>query len=141
MAADPLINNAPKKVVPARMSQEILIKGNNIAPEHKKRTPQETVQAINQVSERKGAVAVRQLPSGDQIVTFKDTTTKQWHSTNQQWIPTAFGQGATEARRTFAILVKGLRKADLLGTTEEEFGKELGLKTVEKTKFRLLHNP
>ena len=36
------------------------------------------------------------------------------------------------------MLVKGLRKADLQGTTEEAFGGQLGLRSGEKVKFRLL---
>ena len=134
-------HTVPKKVIPARQNQEVLIRGSKMATEHKTRTPQETVQAINQASSRQGAVAARQLPSGDVIVTFKDSATKQWYSTNKQWLQEAFGQEATEAQRTYAILVKGLRKTSLQGTPEEDFGKELGLKTVEKVKYRLPHNP
>ena len=141
VAAGPLDQTVPKKVVPARQCQEVLIRGSHMPTELRKRTPQETVQAINQASTRQGAIAARQLPSGDVVVTFKDSATKQWHSTNKQWIQDAFGQEATEARRTFAILVKGLRKANLQGVSEEDFGKELGLKTVEKAKYRLPHNP
>jgi hypothetical protein len=37
--------------------------------------------------------------------------------------------------------VKGLRKADLQGTTEGAFGTEIGLRSVDKVKFRLLTNP
>jgi hypothetical protein len=44
---------------------------------------------------------------------------------------------AKEAKRTFAVLVKGMLKRDLKDVTEAVFGKELGLTSVEKVKFRI----
>jgi hypothetical protein len=41
-----------------------------------KRTPAEIIQAINQVSTKKGAIMARKLPSRDIVVTFNDSTTK-----------------------------------------------------------------
>ena len=78
-----------------------------------KRTAVETIQAINQASTKKGAIAARKLPSGDIVVTFSDPATKEWHTQNTQWIQQAFGNQAKEGRKTYAILVKGLRKAEL----------------------------
>ena len=75
------------------------------------------------------------------MVTFSDPTTKDWHTKNNQWLQQAFGDQAKEAYRTFAVLVKGLRKADLQGTTEEAFGTAIGLRSVDKVKFRLPTNP
>ncbi|KAL2195620.1 hypothetical protein P885DRAFT_70243 [Corynascus similis CBS 632.67] len=49
----------------------------------------------------------------------------------------AFGQQAEENKRTFAVLLKGIWKQDLQGTTEETFSKEIGLRTVDKVKFRV----
>jgi hypothetical protein len=45
-----------------------------------KRTPAEIIQAINQASTKKGAIAARKLPSGDTVVTFNDPATKEWHN-------------------------------------------------------------
>jgi hypothetical protein len=64
----------------------------------------------------------------------------EWYNQNSQWIQQAFGDQAKEACRTFAVLVKGLKRADLQGTTEEAFGTDIGLKTIDKVKFRLLYN-
>jgi hypothetical protein len=86
---------------------------------------------------KKGAIAARRLPSGDTIVTFQGTTTRDWHSTNAGWIKEAFGQQAEENKRTFAVLLKGLWKRDLQGTTEEAFSRETGLRTIDKVKFRV----
>ena len=47
------------------------------------------------------------------MVTFTDPTTKDWHTRNNQWIRQAFGDQAKEACRTYAVLLKGLKKADL----------------------------
>jgi hypothetical protein len=127
----------PAKTVPARINKEILIRGRGMPADMAKRTPQEIVQAINQASMKKGAIAARTLPSGDTIVTFQGTTTRDWHSTNSGWIKEAFGQQAEENKRTFAVLLKGLWKRDLQGLTEEAFGRESGLQTVDKVKFRV----
>ena len=68
---------------------------------------------------------------------IQGTTTRDWHSTNAGWVKEAFGQQAEESKRTFAVLLKGVRKQDLQGVTEEAFGKEVGLKTVDKVKLRV----
>lgn len=129
----------PKKVVPARLSREVLVKARETTPDLAKRTPQEIVQAVNAVSARKGAVAARKLPSGDVVVTFQDVAAKDWHTVpaNQGWIQQAFGEQAKESTRTFAVLVKGISRGDLQEVTEEAFGKEIGIKGVEKVKFRV----
>ena len=126
----------PKKIIPGRLNKEILVRG-SIEPSLTRRSPQEIVQAVNGVSERKGAVAARKLPSGDVIVTFQDAETKEWHAKNAGCIGTAFGEVAKEAKRTFAVLVKGMLKRDLRDVTEAAFGKQLGLQSVERVKFRI----
>jgi hypothetical protein len=103
----------PTKAIPQRADRELLIRGVDLPADLAKRTPAEIVQAINQASTKQGAIAARKLPSGDTVVTFNDSTTKGWHSNNTQWIQQAFGEQAKEACRTYAVLVKGLRKADL----------------------------
>ena len=131
----------PTKIIPQRINREILVRGAEMPADLAKRTPAEIIQAINQASTKKGAIAARKLPSGDTIVTFNDSNTKEWHNRNGQWIQQAFGEQAKEARRTFAVLVKGLKKSDLQGISEEAFGAGLGLKTVDKVKFRLPNSP
>ncbi|KAK4118894.1 hypothetical protein N657DRAFT_637677 [Parathielavia appendiculata] len=71
----------------------------------------------------------------------ESATSKEWHAQNNQWIQQAFGEQAREACVTYAVLVKGLRKAELQGITDEAFGAEIGLQTVDKVKFRLPANP
>ena len=92
---------------------------------------------MNGVSERKGAVAARKLPSGDVVVTFQDSATKEWYEGKEGWIEKAFGETAREAKRTFAVLIKGIRKGDLKGVTEAEFRRGLGLSSVDRAKFRI----
>ena len=133
--------NQPTKVIPQRVNREILVRGAGLPADLAKRTPVEIIQAVNQASAKKGAIAARKLQSGDIVVTFSNPTAKEWHSQNTQWIQQAFGEQAKEARRTYAVLVKGLRKVDLQGTTEEAFGTSIGLQTVDKVKFRLPANP
>jgi hypothetical protein len=92
---------------------------------------------VNGASEKKGVVVVRKLPSGNIVVTFQDGRMKEWYIKNGDWISKAFGEGAKEAKRTFAVLVKGMLKRDLKDTTEAEFGQSLGLSSVERAKFRI----
>jgi hypothetical protein len=131
----------PRKVIPARQSREIIVRGSEMPPSLARRTPQEIVQAINQVSVQKGAIAARALPSGDVVVTFRDGPTRDWHQRNKRWIQEAFGEQAKEAQRTVAILIKGLRRADLQGVTEGTLSEELGFKSVDKVKIRTPTNP
>lgn len=99
----------PKKIIPGRLNKEILVRGST-EPSLTRRSPQEIVQAVNGASRRKGAVAARKLPSGDVIVTFRDAEAKEWHAKNGGWIGAAFGEAAKEAKRTFVVLVKGMRR-------------------------------
>ena len=103
----------PTKTIPQRINREILVRGADMPADLAKRTPAEIIQVINQASAKKGAIVARKLPSGDIVVTFSDPTTKEWHNQNNQWIQQAFGDQAKEACRTFAVLVKGLKRADL----------------------------
>ena len=137
----PAHSSPPAKAIPQRINRETLIRGANIPAELARRAPIEIIQAVNQASAKKGAIAARKLPSGDIVVTFVDQATKEWHAKNDQWIQQAFGEQAKEARRTYAVLVKGLRKGDLQGVTEEAFGVEIGLKTIDRVKFRLPTSP
>ncbi|KAK3331427.1 hypothetical protein B0H66DRAFT_546519, partial [Apodospora peruviana] len=89
---------------------EILVRGKRMPADLAKRTPQEIIQAVNQASTKKGAVAARKLPSGDTFITFQGMTKRDWHSTNSVWIKEAFGQQAEESKRTFAVLLKGVWK-------------------------------
>jgi hypothetical protein len=102
-----------------------------------RRSPQEVVQVVNGVSGKKGAIAARRLPSGDVIVTFKDTEAKEWHEKNRGWVKEAFGEAAEERKRTFTVLAKGILKKDFKNTTEEGFGRSIGLSTVERVRFRI----
>ncbi|KAJ4288895.1 hypothetical protein N0V88_007228 [Collariella sp. IMI 366227] len=102
----------PKKIIPGRLNKEILVRGST-EPSLTRRSPQEIIRAVNGISEKKGAIAARKLPSGDVIVTFHDAETKEWHAKNGGWIGIVFGEAAKEARRTFAVLIKGMLKRDL----------------------------
>ena len=117
----------PQKVVPQRANREILIRGRDLPADLAKRTPAEITQAVNQASAQQGAIAARKMPSGDTVVTFRDPAAKEWYSKNPEWIQQAFGEQAKAASTTHAVLVKGLRKADLTGVSEEAFGREAGL--------------
>ena len=126
----------PKKIIPRRLVKEMLIRG-SAEPALVRRSPCEIDQAVNSTSEKKGAIAARKLLSGDIILTFQDVGIKEWHTRNTGWIVKAFGGAAKEAKRTFTVLVKGMLKRDLKNVTEDEFGKQLGLSSVERVRFHM----
>lgn len=101
------------KIVPARVNKEILVRARETPADLANRTPKKTIQAVNQASLKKGAIAARRIPSGDTIITFQSVTARDWHSTNTGWIKDVFGQQAEESKRTFAVLLKGVWKRDL----------------------------
>ena len=127
-------------MTPQRANREILVRGNGLPADLASRTPAQITQAVNLATSQQGVIAARKLPSGDTVVTFRDEATKEWHSQNNNWIQQAFGDQAREACKTYAVLLKGLRKADLQGVTEEAFSKEISLQKVDKIKFRLPSN-
>ena len=67
----------PTKTIPQRINRETLIRGTNLPAKLAKRTAVETIQAINQASAKKEAIAARKLPSGDMVVIFSDLATKE----------------------------------------------------------------
>ena len=137
MGASGSAQGLPQKVVPQRANREILIRGRDLPADLAKRTPAEITQAVNQASAQQGAIAARKMPSGDTVVTFRDPAAKEWYSKNPEWIQQAFGGQARAATTTHAVLVKGLRKADLAEVSEEAFGREAGFQAVDKVKFRV----
>jgi hypothetical protein len=79
VAAQPTQPNQPTqptKTIPHRINREILVRGASIPADLVKRTPVEIIQAVNQASAKKGAIAAQKLPSGDTVVTFSNPTTK-----------------------------------------------------------------
>jgi hypothetical protein len=70
----------PTKATPQRINREILVRGADMPADLAKRSPAEIIQAINQASAKKGAIAARKLLSGDTVVTFSDPATKEWYS-------------------------------------------------------------
>lgn len=125
------------KRVPGRLSREMLIRGST-EPALARRSPREVVDAVNAATGRKEAIAARKLPSGDVVVTFLSAKAKEWHEERVvDWVGKTFGKEARQAKRTFAVLVKGVKKGDLKDVAEEAFGRQIGLSSVDKVKFRI----
>ncbi|EAQ84182.1 hypothetical protein CHGG_10586 [Chaetomium globosum CBS 148.51] len=101
--------NTPTKIVPTRINKEILVRGRGMPADLAKRTPQETIQAVNQVSVKKGAVAARRLPSGDTIVTFQSAGGIETGSFDESpnWIKGGFWRARLkeEQEEPFAVLL------------------------------------
>ncbi|KAG6043278.1 hypothetical protein E4U39_004752 [Claviceps sp. Clav50 group G5] len=69
------------------------------------RSPEEIVKAVNSAIKADVAVAARRLPSGDTVVTFRESSRPRADET--EWVQTALGPDATVNRRVFSVVVKG----------------------------------
>ena len=101
-------NGAPR-VVPRRVARQLNIRARELSPEHTNRPCKDIIDAINRHG-RGGALAANKLPSGDLRITFEESA-YQWHATNTEWVAKVFGTEKALARRTFAILAKGVHKS------------------------------
>ena len=97
---------APRKVVPARHTRELVIKtrGNN-PPE----TAAEVVLKVNLALRSSEALAARRLQSGDIVLSFKNNA--EAHVQDDTWVRAAFGDQAMIAKRTYAVLMKGIPRS------------------------------
>ena len=107
--------------MPARRSREVLIKQGEHNEGEAHRSPADVVAAVNTALGVNEAVAIRQLKSGDTLVTFKEQASA--YKANNSWIEKAFGTKATRARREFTVLVKGIpqRAVRIAYTYKETF--------------------
>ena len=96
------------KPVPARLSREVIIRVEEIAEDIRKRTPAETVQAVNTALRTDAAKAARRLNSGDIVVTFNTQSAR--FCTNTSWVQAAFGDAATLTPRVYSVVVKGVSR-------------------------------
>ena len=127
------------KIVPKRQLRQILIKGNRISPEYANRSPADTVNAINRLGGKGGALAANKLPSGDVLLTFEERT-KEWHAKNTAWVEAVFGNGQALAMRTYAVLAKGVHRNTLTERQMETLAGEISERngvTVHKARAKL----
>lgn len=96
----------PTMIIPARREREVVVRARDLPAELARRTPQETVKAVNTQLGREEAVASRRLPSGDVVLTFSKDARQ--YKDGQGWIKSAFGDSAEIARRELQVLVKGV---------------------------------
>jgi hypothetical protein len=115
----------PTKTVPARQLREIIVRTMNPPEDLRKRTAKEVVAAVNAASSQKGAIAARQLPSGDTIVTFREEEAKGWHTENTAWVKTAFGPTSEIQHRAYVVIAKRVRADDLRKANLTEVAKEI----------------
>ena len=98
----------PQKPVPARHKREIIVVRGTETPEQKARSYKELLEQLNKLGNAGEAVAIRQLPSSDMILTMEDEQARTNWLTNDKWLET-FGTGARIKRREFAVLAHGIR--------------------------------
>ena len=101
------------KPVPTRFSREVIIRFEEIQEDVRKRTPAETVQAVNSALRTDAAKAARRLNSSDMVITF-NTQSKQFRL-DTEWVQAAIGEKATLTPRIFSVVGKG-QTGNLSGT-------------------------
>jgi len=108
VAAGPTPGGPAPKMVPARHAHEVVVRApkGGSSPSLAARTPAEVIHAVRTATGRKDAVAARKMKSGDTIITVDGPT--KWYTTNEDWVTKAFGEGAATARRTYAVIAKGM---------------------------------
>ena len=102
-------------MVPARHTREVVIKTKGGAPPQ---SPAEVVSKVNTALHSSDALAVRRLQSGDIVVSFKNEVGAR--ARDESWVKAAFGDQATLARRTYAVLAKGIPRSLIEKRAEEE---------------------
>ena len=105
----PRSSSRAPRVVPRRVARQLNIRARELPAGQTDRPPQEIVSAINRHG-CGGALASNKLPSGDLKITFEERA-YQWYATNTQWVAEVFGTEKALARRTFAVLAKGVHKS------------------------------
>ena len=63
-------------------------------------------------------MAIRQLPSGDMVLTMADEKARTSWLADQKWLAT-LGEGARVKMREFVVIVYGIRVNQVQGTLDE----------------------
>lgn len=120
----------PPKAVPSRVNREVLVKGSTIATDFQKRTPEETILAVNHATRSGAAVAARRLRSGDVVITFAEESSAFREQT--EWLRPAFGPEASLHRRLFSVIIKSFPLRHLNDITDEALSATNNVKIARK---------
>jgi hypothetical protein len=92
---------------PGRYQREVVVAAGTETEEQKRRNGKELVEELNKHCAGK-VLAARRLGSGDVLVTTTDRATRQEMQKDTEWIQ-VFGEGASLRRRTYTVMVHGIR--------------------------------
>jgi hypothetical protein len=105
-----------EKPVPARYKREIVVVQSTETTEQKRRTYKELLEQLNRAGVAGAAVAIRQLGSGDMILTIEDEQACTSWLADTKWLET-FGARARVKRQEFAVMAYGIRVNQIQGQT------------------------
>jgi hypothetical protein len=105
------------QVIPERRTRELRIRAENQTEDLARRSAVEVVTAANTAIGSSEVVATRRLPSGDTVLTFKDSIPKAALQ-DQDWVQRAFGLTARLFESEYTVIAKGL-PADRIAHTEQ----------------------
>jgi hypothetical protein len=95
------------QIIPERRTRELRIRAENQTEDLARRSAVEVVTAANTAMGTSEVVATRRLPSGDTVLTFKDTIPKAALQ-DQGWVQRAFGPTAQLYESEYTVIAKGL---------------------------------
>jgi hypothetical protein len=95
------------QIIPERRTRELLIHNEKPAEDLARRSAVEVVAAVNTAIGTNDAVATRRLPSGDVVLTFRDSIPKVALQ-DHDWVRRAFGETAQLRESEFTVIAKGL---------------------------------
>jgi hypothetical protein len=95
------------QIIPERRTRELRIRNEKPTEDLARRSAVEVVAAVNTAIGTNDAVATRRLPSGDVILTFRDSIPKVALQ-DQGWVQRAFGETAQLHESEFTVIAKGL---------------------------------
>jgi hypothetical protein len=107
----------PPKPVPIRHKREIVAVRGTETAEQKRRTYKELLEQLNKAGVAGVAVAIRQLGSGDMMLTMEDEQARTSWLTDTKWLAT-FGEGARVKRREFAVMAHGIGVNQIQGQAQ-----------------------
>ena len=113
-----LANEAiPMKPVPGRHRREVIAVRGTETMAQKNRSYKELIEQLNTAAAAGKAVAIRQLPSKDLVITMESEQARNEWIKNTEWL-SALGEGARVKRREFAVMAHGIRVAQIQGQTQ-----------------------
>ena len=126
------------QVIPERRTRELRIRAENQTEDLARRSAVEVVTAANTAIGSSEVVATRRLPSGDTVLTFKDSIPKAALQ-DQGWVQRTFGPTARLYESEYTVIAKGLPSDRITRIDQSLLLLDLQAQVPEITKLKVEH--